>query len=87
MTQQAGYDFDVHLIGEQLTGKCVAESVDTNMGYPGSFQNTVVRPVQISRINRVSCGIGKHQRKTAIDFLQFSKSLKCRLIQRNRAVS
>lgn len=49
MAEQAGYNLDVYFIGEQLTGKGVPQSVDADMGYPGPFQNTIVRPVEISR--------------------------------------
>ena len=57
--------------------------MDTDMGNPGPFQNTVMRPVQISRIDRLSLGVGEYEGKAAVCLFQFQKGIQCRLIQRN----
>ena len=86
MAEQAGYNLDVYFIGEQLTGKGVPQSVDADMGYPGPFQNTIVRPVEISRIYRLPFGVREYSGKAIVYFLQFSQRLKRHLIERDGAL-
>ena len=56
------------------------------MGNPCPFQNTVMRPVEISRIYRVPFGVGEYSGKVIVYLLQFSQRLKRRLIERDGAL-
>lgn len=69
MPQQTGYNFDIHLVVEQLADKGVTKNVNAYMGNSGLFQNTIVHPVQISRIDRFPCCIGKHLWKLSVVFM------------------
>ena len=49
--------------------------MDTDMLDSGSFQNTVVRPVQIAWIHRLSLGVGEHIIEADVYLFQFQQGV------------
>lgn len=63
VAQKLRDDFDIHAGRKELAGEGVPQRVNADVFYPRPFQNTIVRPVQVTGINRFARRVGKHVRK------------------------
>lgn len=65
-----------------MAGKGVTQGMNSNTGNLLMYRATIVYPVQIARVDWLSCGVGEHSGELVIKLCS-SLSLKCRLVERN----